>query len=273
VTWNPPPLAPVSPGARTSLADSAAAAPPDFPRRDELDRWLADAGQRLDALQTALYAEGKHAVLVVLQGRDGSGKDGTIRRVFGPLNPQGFSVSSFKAPTPVELAHDFLWRAHLVVPAKGTIGVFNRSYYEDVLVVRVRQLVPESIWRPRYEQINQFERTLTRNGVTILKFLLHISREEQRERLLARLDDPAKYWKFSAADLDDRNRWEQYNEAFEEMLERTSTEEAPWFLVPADRKHVRDVLVAATLLATLGRLNPQYPGPPPGAEALRKALG
>jgi PPK2 family polyphosphate:nucleotide phosphotransferase len=272
VTWNPQPLAPVSPGIRTSLTDSAAAEPPGLPRRDELDQWLAEAGQRLDALQSALYAEGKHAVLVVLQGRDASGKDGTIRRVFGPLNPQGFSVSSFKAPTPMELAHDFLWRAHLAVPPKGIIGVFNRSHYEDVLVVRVRQLVPESVWRPRYEQINQFERILTRNGVTILKFLLHISREEQRERLLARLDDPAKYWKFSAGDLDDRNRWEQYNEAFEEMLERTSTEEAPWFLVPADKKHVRDVLVAATVLATLGRLNPQYPGPPPHAELLRKAL-
>jgi PPK2 family polyphosphate:nucleotide phosphotransferase len=263
----------VAPGTRIRLSDSAAAPPAGIPKRDVLDPWLADAGQRLDALQTALYAEGKRAVLVVLQGRDASGKDGTIRRVFGPLNPQGFSVSSFKAPTPVELAHDFLWRAHLAVPARGTIGVFNRSHYEDVLVVRVRQLVPESVWRPRYDQINEFEQILSRNGVTILKFLLHISREEQRERLLARLDDPAKHWKFSAADLDDRNRWEEYNAAFEEMLERTSTEEAPWFLVPADKKHVRDVLVGATVLDALGRLNPQYPGPPPDAEVLRKALG
>jgi polyphosphate kinase 2 (PPK2 family) len=142
-----------------------------------------------------------------------------------------------------------------------------------VLVVRVRQLVPESVWRPRYEQINQFERMLTRNDVTILKFLLHISREEQRERLLARLDDPAKYWKFSAGDLEDRNRWEEYSEAFEEMLQRTSTEEAPWFLVPADKKHVRDVLVTATVLAAFRGLNPQYPGAPPHATALRKALG
>jgi PPK2 family polyphosphate:nucleotide phosphotransferase len=273
MSWNPEPLAPVSPGSRISLGDSAAAAPTGFPKHEELDRWLAEAGKQLDALQTALHAEGKRAVLVVLQGRDASGKDGTIRRVFGPLNPQGFSVTSFRAPTPVELAHDFLWRAHLAVPAKGTIGVFNRSYYEDVLVVRVRQLMPESVWRPRYDQINQFERILARNGLTILKFLLHISREEQRERLLARLDDPAKYWKFSAGDLEDRNRWEEYSEAFEEMLQRTSTEEAPWFLVPADKKHVRDVLVTATVLAALRRLNPEYPGPPADAAALRKALG
>jgi PPK2 family polyphosphate:nucleotide phosphotransferase len=273
VTWHPQPLAPVAPGARTRLTDPAAAPPREMPKREELDRWLDDAGQRLDALQTALYAEQKRAVLVVLQGRDASGKDGTIRRVFGPLNPQGFSVTSFKPPTPVELAHDFLWRAHLAMPPKGTIGVFNRSHYEDVLVVRVRQLAPESVWRPRYEQINQFERILTQNGVTILKFLLHISREEQRERLLARLDDPAKYWKFSPGDVDDRNRWDQYSEAFEEMLERTSTGEAPWFLVPADKKPVRNVLVAATVLDTLVRLDPQYPGPPAGVDALRKALG
>jgi PPK2 family polyphosphate:nucleotide phosphotransferase len=273
VTWDPQPLAPVAPGARIRLSDEAAAPPPGIPKPEVLDQWHADAGRRLDALQAALYAEGKRAVLVVLQGRDGSGKDGTIRRVFGPLNPQGFSVSSFKAPTPIELAHDFLWRAHLAVPVKGSIGVFNRSHYEDVLVVRVRQLVPQSVWRPRYEQINQFERILTQNGVTILKFLLHISREEQRERMLARLDDPTKYWKFSPGDLDDRERWDEYSEAFEEMLQRTSTDEAPWFVVPADKKHVRDVLVAATVLDALGRLNPQYPGPPPGVEAFRKALG
>jgi PPK2 family polyphosphate:nucleotide phosphotransferase len=273
VTWDPQPLAPVAPGARIRLSDEAAAPPPGIPKREVLDQWHADAGRRLDALEAALYAEGKRAVLVVLQGRDASGMVGTIRRVFGPLNPQGFSVTSFKAPTPLELAHDFLWRVHLAVPARGTIGVFNRSHYEDVLVARVRQLVPQSVWRPRYDEINQFERILTQNGVTIIKFLLHISREEQRERLLARLDDPAKYWKFSPGDLDDRERWDEYSEAFEEMLERTSTDEAPWFVVPADKKHLRDVLVAATVLDAVGRLNPQYPGPPPGVEAFRKALG
>ncbi|HEX3232951.1 MAG TPA: PPK2 family polyphosphate kinase [Gemmatimonadales bacterium] len=273
MSWKPEPLAPIGSGTPIALTDAAASPPKGMPGRGELDRYLADAGQRLDALQTALYAEASRALLVVLQGRDASGKDGTIRRVFGVLNPQGFSISSFKAPTPLELAHDFLWRAHLAVPAKGAIGVFNRSHYEDVLVVRVRQLVPESVWRPRYEQINQFERILTQNGVTILKFLLHISREEQRDRLLARLDDPAKHWKFSAGDLDDRNRWDQFNEAFEEMLQRTSTAEAPWFLVPADKQHVRDVLVAATVLQTLERMNPQYPGPPADLAALRRALG
>jgi PPK2 family polyphosphate:nucleotide phosphotransferase len=273
VSWGPKPLAPIRHGARITLTDAAAAPRKAMPRREGLDRYLADAGQRLDALQTALYAEGSRALLVVLQGRDASGKDGTIRRVFGVLNPQGFAVSTFKAPTPLELGHDFLWRAHAAVPAKGSIGVWNRSHYEDVLVVRVRQLVPKSVWRPRYEQINEFERMLTQNGVTILKFFLHISREEQRERLLARLDDPAKHWKFSAGDLDDRNRWDQFNEAFEEMLRRTSTDEAPWFLVPADKKHVRDALVAATVLRALKGMNPRYPGPPPDLAALRRALG
>jgi polyphosphate kinase 2 (PPK2 family) len=158
------------------------------------------------------------------------------------------------------------------VPPKGTIGIFNRSHYEDVLVVRVRQLVPEAVWRPRYEQINAFERILTQNGVTMLKFFLHISREEQRERLLARLEDPTKYWKFAAGDLADRDRWDDYTRGYEEALERTNTEWAPWYLVPADRKPPRSVLVAGVVTEALERLDPRYPGPPEGLDALRRAL-
>jgi PPK2 family polyphosphate:nucleotide phosphotransferase len=208
----------------------------------------------------------------VLQGRDAGGKDGTIRKVFGPLDPQGVAVTPFKAPSARELAHDFLWRVHRAVPAAGEIGIFNRSHYEDVLVVRVDRLVPEEVWRPRYEQINAFERILGENRVTVLKFFLHISREEQRERLLARLDDPAKYWKFDEGDLDKRARWEQYTEAFEEMLSRTSAAGAPWYVVPADRKAVRNVLVAEVVVETLERMDPQFPGAPDAVERLRRAL-
>jgi PPK2 family polyphosphate:nucleotide phosphotransferase len=259
--------------ARVALEDadarlSAGARPPKAEREQELDQ-LTD---RLDGLQRRLYAEGTRALLVVLQGRDASGKDGTLRRVFGPLDPLGVAATSFKAPTEEELRHDFLWRIHRAVPARGTIGVFNRSHYEDVLVVRVRRLVPESVWRPRYEQINLFERILSESGTVIVKFLLHISREEQRERLLARLEDPEKHWKFNAGDLVERGLWDQYTEAYREMLERTSTAVAPWYVVPADDKRVRDVLVARTLVDTLERMDPRWPGPPPELERLRAAL-
>jgi PPK2 family polyphosphate:nucleotide phosphotransferase len=192
--------------------------------------------------------------------------------VFGPLNPQGVTVTPFRAPTSLELAHDFLWRIHQAVPPKGTIGIFNRSHYEDVLVVRVHQLVPEAVWRPRYEQINRFESILWENGMTILKFFLHISREEQRERLLARLEDPGKYWKFRKEDLAEREKWEDYTEAYREMLAQTSTAEAPWYVVPADRKPVRNVLVAQLLVAALERLNPKYPEAPADIEQFKQAL-
>jgi PPK2 family polyphosphate:nucleotide phosphotransferase len=255
------------------LGDEAARLPDyDVPAkselRDELDRLTA----RLDALQRALHAEGSRALLVVLQGRDASGKDGTMRKVFAPLNPFGVTATSFKAPTDLELRHDFLWRIHAAAPARGSIGIFNRSHYEDVLVVRVRSLMPESVWRPRYEQINLFERILAENGTVVLKFLLHISHQEQRERLLARLEDPEKYWKFNAGDLEERELWDEYTEAYVEMLQRTSTAVAPWYLVPADEKRVRDVLVARAVIDTLERMNPRYPGPPPDLEALRQAV-
>jgi PPK2 family polyphosphate:nucleotide phosphotransferase len=266
-------LQPVPPGTLVSLGEADARIPDgEVPSGAELRDELGKLTGRMDALQRALHAEGARALLVVLQGRDASGKDGTLRKVFGPLDPLGVAATSFKVPSELELRHDFLWRVHAAAPARGTIGIFNRSHYEDVLVVRVRRLVPESSWRPRYEQINLFERILVENGTMILKFMLHISHEEQRERLLARLEDPEKYWKFNAGDLKERELWEAYTEAYREMLQRTSTAIAPWYVVPADEKRVRDVLVARTVTETLERMDPRYPGPPPELEALRNAL-
>ena len=266
-------IQPIPPGSVVPLGDEdarlpAGEVPPKAELRSDLDR-LVD---RMDELQRALYAEGARALLVVLQGRDASGKDGVLRRVFGPLDPLGMTAISFKAPSELERRHDYLWRIHAAAPARGTIGVFNRSHYEDVLVVRVRRLVPESVWRPRYEQINLFERILIEDGTLVLKFMLHISRAEQQERLRARLEDPEKYWKFNAGDLKERELWEEYTEAYREMIQRTSTTIAPWYLVPADEKRVRDVLVARTVVETLERMDPRYPGPPRELEALRKAL-
>ncbi len=266
-------LSPHPPGTTARLTDGEARLPQQAEvDKDDLEKKLDELTDRLDRLQRRLYAEGRRALLVVLQGRDASGKDGTLRKVFGPLDPLGAPATSFKAPTEEERRHDFLWRIHRAVPGHGTIGLFNRSHYEDVLVVRVRKLAPEAVWRPRYEQINQFERMLVENGTVILKFFLHLSREEQRERLLARLEDPEKYWKFNANDLAERALWDEYTEAYREVLARTSTEIAPWYVVPADSKRVRDVLVAGTVVEALELMSPQWPGPPPELEALRAAL-
>ena len=266
-------LQPLPPGASVALHDDdARLARPEDASKAELREELEKLTDRMDALQRALYAEGTRALLVVLQGRDASGKDGTLRKVFAPLDPLGVTATSFKVPTELELRHDFLWRVHLAAPPRGTIGVFNRSHYEDVLVVRVRKLAPEPVWRPRYDQINRFERLLIDNGTVILKFLLHISREEQRQRLAERLEDPEKYWKFNAGDLQERELWDDYTEAYREMLTRTSTAEAPWYVVPADDKPARDVLVARTVAETLEAMNPRYPGPPPELETLRRAV-
>jgi len=223
-------------------------------RKPELDR--------LSDLQDRLWAQDKQAVLVVLQGIDTSGKDGTIRKVAGAFNPQGCAVSSFKVPTPEELSHDFLWRVHRRVPGKGLVGIFNRSHYEDVLVVRVHSLVPEDVWRARYEQIRNFERLLHGTGTRIVKFMLHISRDEQRERLQARYDDPAKHWKFSLGDLDERKRWDDYIAAYQDALVETSTEDAPWYVIPANRKWFRNLAVARILAETLTEMAPDYPPAP-----------
>ena len=224
---------------------------------------------RIESLGSALAAEQTRALLVVLQGRDTAGKDGVIRKVFGDVNPAYCQVNNFKRPTPLELRHDFLWRGHAVVPPAGTIGIFNRSHYEDVLVVRVHSLVPERLWRKRYDHINGFERMLVDHGVTVCKFMLHISREEQRQRLEERLADPAKNWKFAVGDLGERERWDDYTAAYEEMLERTSTPWAPWYVVPADQKSVRDFLVAEVVVDALERLDPKYPTADPAVLACR----
>ena len=251
-------LKPVKPGSKVRLTDESAV-DDRAPRSEDAEQRIEPLLARLPELQTALYAESRRALLIVLQGRDASGKDGLTRKVFGPLNSQGCVVSNFKRPTEYELSRDYLWRVHQVVPPKGTIGIFNRSHYEDVLVVRVHNLVPKDTWSKRYDQINDFERILSENGVTILKFFLHISKEEQKERLLARLHDPLKNWKFQVGDLEERKFWDDYTEAYEDALERCSTEFAPWYIVPADRKKTRDLMVAEAVAETLERMNPKFP--------------
>ena len=215
----------------------------------------------LDLLQEKLYAEGERSLLVVLQALDAGGKDGTIKHVFRGFNPAGARVVSFKVPSEEERSHDFLWRVHAKAPAKGEIVVFNRSHYEDVLVVRVHDLVPEKVWRARYELINDFEANLVAAGTRIVKLMLHISKEAQAERFQARLDDPTKRWKFRKGDLAERERWHEYTAAFEEALSRTSTAEAPWYVIPADRKWYRNWAVSRILVETLEDMNPQYPAP------------
>jgi PPK2 family polyphosphate:nucleotide phosphotransferase len=215
--------------------------------------------ERLAELQDRLWAEAKRAVLVVLQGIDAAGKDGTIKKVMTAFNPQGSPVTSFKVPSAEELAHDYLWRVHRAVPRKGEIGIFNRSHYEDVLVVRVHDLVPRSVWAERYDQINDFERLLAANGTTIVKFFLAIDKDEQRERFQARYDDPTKRWKFSMGDLAERKRWDDYQAAFDDALSRTSTADAPWYVIPANRKWFRNLAVADILADTIADLEPRYP--------------
>ncbi|MEP7325836.1 MAG: polyphosphate kinase 2 family protein [Gemmatimonadota bacterium] len=262
-------LTPLAPRSTVDLSDQAAAPPPGLPDKAELRDRLAELVGRIDDLQSALFAENQRALLVVLQGRDASGKDGVTRKVFGPLNSQGCVVSAFKKPSELELAHDYLWRVHQEVPRRGTIGVFNRSHYEDVLVVRVHDLVPADQWQRRYDQINAFERMLTENGTTILKFFLHISRKEQKERLLERLEDPTKNWKFNPQDLEERRHWDDFTSAYRDALTRCSTDWAPWYLVPGDKKAARDVLIAEVVVKTLEAMNPKFPVSDP--ELLRNA--
>jgi PPK2 family polyphosphate:nucleotide phosphotransferase len=219
-------------------------------------------------LQEKLFAERQQALLIVLQAMDAGGKDGTIKHVFDKVNPQGVRVTSFKAPTPEELAHDFMWRIHNAVPPKGYIGIFNRSHYEDVLVVRVNSLVGSDIWKKRYDQINHFERMLAENGTRILKFFLHISKDEQKERFQERLDNPDKHWKFSTGDLAVRRQWDDYMEAYEAVLTRCNTDYAPWHIVPANRKWYRNLVITQTIVETLQTMNPQYPQPEAGLDQI-----
>ena len=222
--------------------------------------------KRIRKLQERLYAEHRQSLLIVLQATDTGGKDSTIRRVFKGVNPQGVRVWSFKQPSTEELDHDFLWRYHDHAPVKGMIAVFNRSHYEDVLIVRVKGLVPEAVWEPRFKRINEFERLLNDSGTRVLKFFLNISREEQRERLQDRLDKPDKHWKFDSSDLEERTRWDAYQLAFEDAIRRTSTDNAPWYVVPANHKWYRDLVVARAIVETLEMMNPEFPPPEAGLE-------
>ena len=223
----------------------------------------------LDQLQEKLYAEHKHKVLVVLQAMDTGGKDGTIRRIFQGVNPSGVRVEHFREPTPEELDHDFLWRVHPKVPGKGEIVIFNRSHYEDVLIARVHKLVPKEVWQDRYRQINDFERMLAKQSTTILKFYLHISKEEQKRRLQERLDDPNKEWKFRKNDLPERERWDEYMKAYEHALQETSTKWAPWYFVPSNHKWFRDILVASVIVDALTGFAMKYPRLPRSQRSLR----
>lgn len=229
--------------------------------KDDARPELKALNSRLEELQELLYAEAKHKILIVLQAMDSGGKDGTIRHVFDGTNPQGVKVASFKKPTDAELAHDYLWRVHRHTPGSGEIAIFNRSHYEDVLVVRVHDLVPEEVWNRRYDHINAFEQMLADEGTTIIKLYLHISKAEQKERLQARLDEPHKQWKFAKGDLAERARWDDYTEAFEAVLSRTSTTSAPWYVIPADRKWYRNLIVSRILVDTLEELEMRYPQP------------
>ncbi len=250
----------VKPGTRITLQNWDPNDKSAFPiTKKEGRKKLLQLNKTLEVLQEKLYAEGKHKLLIVLQAMDAGGKDGTIRHVFEGVNPQGVQVAGFKVPSKLELAHDYLWRVHQRVPASGNIVIFNRSHYEDVLVVRVHGLVPKAVWSKRFEHINAFEKMLADEGTTIIKFYLHIDRDEQKKRLQARLDDPAKNWKFNPADLAERARWDEYTAAYEDVLSKTSTDWAPWYIVPANRKWYRNLVVATTIINTLQKLDIQLP--------------
>jgi PPK2 family polyphosphate:nucleotide phosphotransferase len=244
---------------RLPLHDRDASPPDGLPRGDALAELTAAPLARLSELQERLYAEGRRSLLVVLQARDAAGKDGTIRTVFGACNPVGLEVTSFGVPSALELRHDFLWRVHAAVPPAGMIGVFNRSHYEAVLVERVRGITPEAVWSKRYAQINDFERLLVESGTTVLKFFLHVSRDEQRKRFRKRLEKGDKQWKFKAGDLDDSALWDDYTEAYGDVLRRCSSADAPWYVVPADDKRARDLLVAEVVAETLAGMRPRFP--------------
>jgi len=252
----------VEPGERINLKERDPRDSGLFGDEKETKAATAALAKEIDALQDRLYAEGSRALLVILQGTDTSGKDGTIRSVFNATGPLGVSVTAFGPPTKTELAHDYLWRVHAACPRRGTIGIFNRSHYEDVLIAKVRGLAPEEVIERRYDQINAFEKLIVENGTTILKFMLHISQDEQKERLQARLDDPTKRWKFNPGDLEDRAFWDAYQDAYETMLRRCSTHHAPWHVIPADRKWVRNAAIASIVKATLEEMDPHYPEVP-----------
>lgn len=251
----------VPPHTKVRLSDYDPNATGKFESKEEADVLLLKHQEKLFELQELLYAEGSRALLVILQGMDGAGKDSTIRHIFTGVNPQGCQVTSFKEPTPEELSHDFLWRIHRVVPARRMIGIFNRSHYEDVLVVRVHGNLSKQELSDRFREINNFEDLLTRNGTVILKFFLHISKNEQKNRLQARLDDPKKYWKVSPSDIKERKYWDDYTEAYEDVFRHCSTKHAPWYIIPANKKWYRNVVISKILVETLADLKLKYPKP------------
>lgn len=250
----------VKPGSRVKLASLDPGATFGH-SKDAATAELAAGLARLTRLQDRLWAENKRRVLIVLQGIDASGKDGTVNHVMSAFNPMGCSVTSFKVPTPIEAAHDFLWRVHQRTPGNGEIAIFNRSHYEELLVVRVHDFVPKRVWSQHFDQINEFERLLTDEGTTILKFFLMIDRDEQKTRLQSRIDDPTKNWKFKLGDLAERKLWDRYMVAYEDILRRCSTDYAPWYVIPANRNWFRNLAIADIVADTLEELNPRYPKP------------
>ncbi len=274
VVENPPPEPDypryrVESGRTASLADVDPDETEHYRKKKDVTEELGAQRKRIRNLQERLYAENRRGLLVVLQAMDTGGKDGTIKHVFEGINPQGCRVSSFKAPSAEEANHDFLWRYHRSVPAKGRIGIFNRSHYEDVLVVRIKGIVPEEVWRERYGLINDFERGLALSGITVLKFFLHISKDEQKRRLQSRLDDPDKRWKFSSNDIKERAFWDDYQRAFEDAINNCSTGHAPWYVVPANKKWYRNLVVARTIADTLEAMYPRYPPAEEGLENVK----
>lgn len=259
----------VEPGTAAGLATRDTRDALGLPDKDGAKDSLKDLGDELDALHGRLWAEASRSVLLVLQGMDASGKDGTIRKVLSGLNPQGCQVASFKAPSDGERAHDYLWRVHAVCPDRGHLGVFNRSHYEDVVAARMIGVVDHDQCRRRYRHLREFERMLTEEGTTVVKVFLHLSSDEQRDRLQERIDDPTKNWKFKVADLDVRKQWDEYQDVYEEVITETSTDHAPWYVVPADRNWVRDVAVATLLVDTLQALDPKIPEPDPALRGMK----
>ena len=259
----------IKPGKSPKLHKIDTAATADWSKGREAGEARAlELNRELEALQELLYAEGKHRVLIVLQAMDTGGKDGVVRHVFEGVNPSGVRVASFKQPSTLELSHNYLWRYFQQLPKRGEIVIFNRSHYESVLVERVHEIVPKRVWKRRYGHIAEMEQALADEGTTILKFFLHISKEEQKRRLQARLDDREKLWKFSLGDLAEREHWASYMEAYEEAIELTSSEDAPWYVIPADKKWYRDLVISQIIVDTLKRLDMKYPKPASGLDSV-----
>jgi PPK2 family polyphosphate:nucleotide phosphotransferase len=260
----------VEPGSRVDLAKADAGFKDKHESHDHALPEIEAFSRKLRDLQYLMYAEGQRALLICLQGRDAAGKDGTINHVLGAMNPQGCTVTGFKVPSREEAAHDFLWRYHQAVPGKGRVAIFNRSHYEDVLVVRVHELVPKKVWSQRYEQINAFEKMLSDNGIHILKFYLHIDPEEQLLRFKQRIDDPARHWKISDGDYAERPFWDAYTEAFEDALGNCSTAHAPWFIIPSNHKWFRNLAISRIVAETLEFLDMKFPAPSVDINEIRK---